>query len=361
MALAGQALASARLPARRGAVTDDADVLSAQTVSDFSSYAQQVEAETGLRLHVALVHFWDGLEAQAYTDALFEAWSLGDEDILLCGAAGEDTFASTMGESAAATLGRQSAENLMYTSSRFGTLFASQQYDAALAEYCRAFNTLLIKQTGADVSLDGLFGTAQATPAPVSESRLWDEVMDAINDSSADYQTAMKAPAHRKRPERGRMDRAGGAGAARVPPERGEDARAERAAAAAGAPLGVAVQPAGPERADRHVPKAFLNKRGEDASCLPVTKEGFAMGCPSPWVICPSPSPLAFRPRRWGSVPLQAVMISFFNVTSAGQLAGLQLMATGAGLAEMALTQLTINLRYALMSLSLSQKLDSGQ
>ena len=61
-----------------------------------------------------------------------------------------------------------------------------------------------------------------------------------------------------------------------------------------------------------------------------------------------------------GLSPLQAVMISFFNVTSAGQLAGLQLMATSAGLAEMALTQLTINLRYALMSLSLSQKLDSG-
>lgn len=61
-----------------------------------------------------------------------------------------------------------------------------------------------------------------------------------------------------------------------------------------------------------------------------------------------------------GLSPLQAVMISFFNVTSAGQLAGLQLMAAGAPLVEMALTQLTINLRYALMSLSLSQKLDSS-
>ena len=58
--------------------------------------------------------------------------------------------------------------------------------------------------------------------------------------------------------------------------------------------------------------------------------------------------------------PLQALMISFFNVTSAGQHAGLQLMAAGGGLAEMALTQLTINLRYALMSLSLSQKLDGS-
>ena len=61
-----------------------------------------------------------------------------------------------------------------------------------------------------------------------------------------------------------------------------------------------------------------------------------------------------------GLTPLQAVMISFFNLTSAGQLAGLQLMAVGAPLVEMALTQLTINLRYALMSLSLSQKLDKS-
>ncbi|MDO5484385.1 MAG: AzlC family ABC transporter permease, partial [Desulfovibrionaceae bacterium] len=51
-----------------------------------------------------------------------------------------------------------------------------------------------------------------------------------------------------------------------------------------------------------------------------------------------------------GLTPLQAVLISLLNVTSAGQLAGLQLMTVGAGLPEMALTQLTINLRYALMS-----------
>ena len=59
-----------------------------------------------------------------------------------------------------------------------------------------------------------------------------------------------------------------------------------------------------------------------------------------------------------GVYPIQAVLISFFNVTSAGQLAGLQLMAAGGSLTELALTELTINLRYALMSLSLSQKLD---
>lgn len=61
-----------------------------------------------------------------------------------------------------------------------------------------------------------------------------------------------------------------------------------------------------------------------------------------------------------GLSPLMAVLISMTNVTSAGQLAGLNLMAAGGSLVEIALSQLTINMRYALMSLSLTQKLDSS-
>ncbi len=52
-----------------------------------------------------------------------------------------------------------------------------------------------------------------------------------------------------------------------------------------------------------------------------------------------------------------AVAISMTCLTSAGQFAGLSLMVAGGSLIEMALTQLVINLRYGLMSLSLSQKL----
>lgn len=56
----------------------------------------------------------------------------------------------------------------------------------------------------------------------------------------------------------------------------------------------------------------------------------------------------------------QAVLISMTNVTSAGQFAGLDIMIACGGLLEMALSQLVINLRYALMSLSLSQKIDKS-
>ncbi len=58
-----------------------------------------------------------------------------------------------------------------------------------------------------------------------------------------------------------------------------------------------------------------------------------------------------------GLTPWEALLISMTNLTSAGQLAGIGLIATQAPLVEMALAQFTINLRYALMSLSLSQKM----
>ena len=56
----------------------------------------------------------------------------------------------------------------------------------------------------------------------------------------------------------------------------------------------------------------------------------------------------------------QAVLISLTNVTSAGQFAGLEIMVMSGSYWEMALTQLIINLRYCLMSFSLSQKLERG-
>lgn len=60
---------------------------------------------------------------------------------------------------------------------------------------------------------------------------------------------------------------------------------------------------------------------------------------------------------RLGIGVLEAVIISLTNLTSAGQAAGVGIIAAGGSLIEMIMTQLVINLRYALMALSLSQKL----
>lgn len=57
-----------------------------------------------------------------------------------------------------------------------------------------------------------------------------------------------------------------------------------------------------------------------------------------------------------GMTVLEAVLLSASNVTSAGQLAGIEIIAASGSLIEMVATQFVINLRYALMALSLTQK-----
>lgn len=54
----------------------------------------------------------------------------------------------------------------------------------------------------------------------------------------------------------------------------------------------------------------------------------------------------------------QAVLISMTTVTSAGQFAGIQTMVIPGQYLAMLVSQLTINIRYSMMSVSLSQKLD---
>lgn len=55
----------------------------------------------------------------------------------------------------------------------------------------------------------------------------------------------------------------------------------------------------------------------------------------------------------------QAVLISMTTLTSAGQFAGLGIMVSPGHYVEMLVSQLTINVRYSFMSISLSQKVDS--
>ena len=54
---------------------------------------------------------------------------------------------------------------------------------------------------------------------------------------------------------------------------------------------------------------------------------------------------------------LEAVLISALNLTSAGQLAAVPIIASGGSYLELAISQLVINARYSLMSVSLSQRL----
>lgn len=85
--------------------------------------------------------------------------------------------------------------------------------------------------------------------------------------------------------------------------------------------------------------------------------EGFRCGIP----VMLGYFPVSFAFAVWavgkGLPWYLAVMISLTNFTSAGQQAGAGLLAVGAPLTEIGVTVFVINIRYMLMSLSLSQKL----
>ena len=62
--------------------------------------------------------------------------------------------------------------------------------------------------------------------------------------------------------------------------------------------------------------------------------------------------------RKAGLSTFQAVLMSALNLTSAGQFASLDVIVAAGSYVELAVSQLVINLRYCLMSCSLSQKVD---
>lgn len=89
-------------------------------------------------------------------------------------------------------------------------------------------------------------------------------------------------------------------------------------------------------------------------------KSGFLDGIP----ICLGYFAVSFtfgiKAGTLGLTAFQAFFMSICNVTSAGQFAGLDMIAYGASFLEVALAQFVINIRYCLMSCSLSQKFRPG-
>lgn len=88
-------------------------------------------------------------------------------------------------------------------------------------------------------------------------------------------------------------------------------------------------------------------------------KKGFADGLPIALGYLSVSFTFGITAVGMGIPPIAAILISMTNLTSAGQVAGIGIIAACGGYLEMAMAQLVINLRYALMGISLSQKLSS--
>ena len=86
-------------------------------------------------------------------------------------------------------------------------------------------------------------------------------------------------------------------------------------------------------------------------------KKGLAAGVPICLGYFAVSFALGIAARNIGMTWLQSLAMSAGMVASAGECAALNLLAAGAGVMEMVLTCLVVNLRYFLMSCSITQKL----
>lgn len=89
-------------------------------------------------------------------------------------------------------------------------------------------------------------------------------------------------------------------------------------------------------------------------------KNGLIKGLPIGLGYIPVSFTFGFMAVTGGLPVWLTVLISMSNLTSSGQFAGTNLIIAGASYFEITLTTFIINIRYMLMSLSLSQKLRSG-
>ena len=87
-------------------------------------------------------------------------------------------------------------------------------------------------------------------------------------------------------------------------------------------------------------------------------KKGFKNGIPIFLGYLAVSFTFGIAAKEGGLTTWQAVLISATNITSACQFADLTVISSASSYIEMALTQLVINLRYCLMSSSLSQRFD---
>ncbi len=190
LALPLVAQARTRYPDVSGTVTDAAGVLSESLVQDLTELPDRLD-DAGIngKLYVVAVDFLDGETAQDYAKALFTRANLGDEDVLLLGAAGEDAYAVTAGQSALRKLGAAKLNDLC-VSSGFASQFAGQQYDAAFAAYATAYAAYAGEKYGASVSVTGLFG--QTAAAQTDEGSSWSDVYHQVMDTLT--QPAQTAP-----------------------------------------------------------------------------------------------------------------------------------------------------------------------
>lgn len=180
--IGGSAAPQPRYPQKNGPINDFANVLSAQTVQELNAFAEEVQKETGASFYLATVHFLDGQEISAYAQSLAARWELGEKDLLVLLAVGQDAYHAWAGSELEQKI--PSASRQILLSQQLHAPFLEQQYDRALTAYIPALADALGKAYGESIALTGSLAPA-ATAAPVRGIE-WSYIFDADEDDNAE-------------------------------------------------------------------------------------------------------------------------------------------------------------------------------
>ena len=163
-AITGTAAPVAELPEKNGDVNDFANVLSPQLINEVSAFVKELDKKTGVKLTLSLVHFLDGQQIGAYAQALSEKWQLGENDLLILLAVGEDNYYAWAGAQVEKKLPSDSRQILL--SRHLQAPFLAQRYDGALTAYIPALAEALEKAYGKSLTLTGSLAPAAAAALP---------------------------------------------------------------------------------------------------------------------------------------------------------------------------------------------------
>ena len=164
-------------PAQRGAVNDDAGVLSEQTAADIEQLNTAARS-ADISFAVATRHFLGGADAQTYCDGLFEAWKLDQKTVLVLLVIGEERYAVAVGQGVRDMIGQEQINSLLAAKLRAPYL-NDRNYDGAVGDFLLALTAQAAKSRGVTVKTSGLFGSAQESASVTQPA-----VSDQTNDSS---------------------------------------------------------------------------------------------------------------------------------------------------------------------------------
>ena len=142
-------------PIRRGAVNDDAAVLSDSTSKDIETLNERSDAQ----FTVITRHFLGGADAQEYCDALFQAWNLSSNDLLLLLVIGEERYAVSMGDVLQLSALSPEQLNSLLSAKIRQPFIQERDYDGAVGGFLLAAATQIARAYGDTLNTSGLFGT----------------------------------------------------------------------------------------------------------------------------------------------------------------------------------------------------------